>query len=625
MPHCGIRGGGGAIAARHPGPPDSPAKLPRRRSRRGCWPAMPLRRRRFDEMLAAGRHRPAALAAFRRGVRRARGRTAARLRPRARAGCCARAASRSTSMPIPTTGSMPGASISCRCCCRTQEWDALAAGIVQRARLIDAVLADLHGDAGAAARRQPAGIARCWAARAIVRASVDRDRRRRAASSTPTPATSPAPPPATGWSWVTRPTPRSATATCWPAAWRSATAWPGSSATATPSGSPATSWACRRASRRCAGATTGGSCMLSPGTGEPVLLQPLLPRPLSGLHGRPERRSHRPRQQSLSQDPGRPAAGLSGRLQAARPSDGPAASAGQRPCRHSRAGAGRAQRHRRHGQSAGQRGAAEPRAGDRSRPGLFRRVLGEAPLLPDVAHPLARRTATTATAVLATPERWAAVEAVARNDPGEPSPMLGGGPLTARRPAEALEERLATRGRTAGSRVEPVRARDHAAFDGDQAGPDALRPARLRRRRRGRLPRPAGRPGPPCRRADRRDAAQRLRQQGPVDHRDPRRAQPRQHPAHDDARGASAPDRPRSAQPDRRQPVLARPLQRARRRRSCGCCAACCRGSSRTAAPTATRSSCNGCCAFSCATCDPALPEGEEPRLGRRRGAGRHR
>ena len=39
------------------------------------------------------------------------------------------------------------------------EWDRLAAGIVQRARLIDAVLADLHGAPDAAARRQPAGVA----------------------------------------------------------------------------------------------------------------------------------------------------------------------------------------------------------------------------------------------------------------------------------------------------------------------------------------------------------------------------------------------------------------------------------------------------------------------------------
>ena len=46
-------------------------------------------------------------------------------------------------------------------------------------------------------------------------------------------------------------------------------------------------------------------------------------------------------------------------------------------------------------------------------------------------------------------------------------------------------------------------------------------PFDLRRGRRGRLPDHARRPRPPCRRADHRDAAQRLRQQGPVDHRRP--------------------------------------------------------------------------------------------------------
>ena len=64
---------------------------------------------------------------------------------------------------------------------------------------------------------------------------------------------------------------------------------------------------------------------------------------------------------------------------------------------------------------------------------------------------------------------------------------------------------------------------------------------------------------------DRRDPAQRLRQQGPVDHGATGRARGAQHPAHQHARGASAPHRPRPAQPHRRQSVLARPLRRARR------------------------------------------------------------
>ncbi len=105
------------------------------------------------------------------------------------------------------------------------EWERLAAGILQRARLIDAVLADLHGDAEAAAGRQPAGVAA--PGQPGLRAHQRRPRgTASAASSTPMPATWRARRRASGWSWATRPTPRSATAMCWPAGWRSATAWP---------------------------------------------------------------------------------------------------------------------------------------------------------------------------------------------------------------------------------------------------------------------------------------------------------------------------------------------------------------------------------------------------------------
>ena len=227
------------------------------------------------------------------------------------------------------------------------------------------------------------------------------------------------------------------------------------------------------------------------------------------------------------------------------------------------------------------------------------------------AHPVAGRSADRA-AALARPERWALVEATARNDPGEPSPMLGAGPLAP--PARRNARGAARHGGASLGRGRAGAAGHHAVVRRRPAScrtPYALRAYVVAGR--GRLPHPARRPGPPRRRAHRRDAAQRLRQQGPLDHRTHAGARAGQHPAHDDARGASAPDRPRPAQPDRRQSVLARPLRRARRRRSCACCAACCRGSSRTAGPTATRRCCSGCCACSCARAPADAEDAEEP------------
>ena len=77
------------------------------------------------------------------------------------------------------------------------EWDRLAAGIVQRARLIDAVLADLYGAPDAPARRQPAGVAPAGQSRPSS-APASTATRRSAAFSRPMPATSPAPP-SGGW------------------------------------------------------------------------------------------------------------------------------------------------------------------------------------------------------------------------------------------------------------------------------------------------------------------------------------------------------------------------------------------------------------------------------------------
>ena len=192
--------------------------------------------------------------------------------------------------------------------------------------------------------------------------------------------------------------------------------------------------------------------------------------------------------------------------------------------------------------------------------GLFRRVLGEAPLLQDVrtlwlGDPQNRATA------LADPEHWAYVEAAARNDPGEPSTMLGGGPLT--EPArQALQERVQREGHRWVA-VEPLRLATTPSFDGTSLVPT---PFALRayvvvtedgyQVLPGGLVRLAG--APTCR-----NLAQRLRQQGSVGHRAERRAAAAQHPAHVDAGSASPPDRPRPAQPHHRQSVLARPLQRA--------------------------------------------------------------
>ena len=232
---------------------------------------------------------------------------------------------------------------------------------------------------------------------------------------------------------------------------------------------------------------------------------------------------------------------------------------------------------------------------------LFRRVLGEDALLPDVrtlwlGDPEARATA------LAQPERWSLLEATERNDPGEPANVLTG-PLSAA--ARAGSRRPAGHGGTPVGRGRAGPPRHHANLRGGPAGAGPVRAARLRRGRPGRLPRPARRARPARGRAQRRHAAQRLRQQGPLDHLVGARAPAGQHPALDHAGGASAPDGSRPAQPDHGQSVLARALCRARRRDHARCCAACWRGSSRTGAPTAIPRCCSACCACSCARVRP--------------------
>ncbi len=100
--------------------------------------------------------------------------------------------------------------------------------------------------------------------------------------------------------------------------------------------------------------------------------------------------------------------------------------------------------------------------------GLFRRVLGEEPMLRDVrtiwlGDPQHRAAA------LAQAERWASVEASVRNDPGEPSTMLGGRPLN---PADrqVLAERLALDGHRWVA-VEPMRLATTPSFDGTSLVP----------------------------------------------------------------------------------------------------------------------------------------------------------
>ena len=99
---------------------------------------------------------------------------------------------------------------------------------------------------------------------------------------------------------------------------------------------------------------------------------------------------------------------------------------------------------------------------------LFPRMLGESQLLSDIAtiwlgEPRNRK------AVLASAERWAAVEAIARNDPGEPSPMLGPGALTpsARRTLE--DQTTSESHRWVG--VEPVTLATTPVFDGTRLVP----------------------------------------------------------------------------------------------------------------------------------------------------------
>ena len=100
--------------------------------------------------------------------------------------------------------------------------------------------------------------------------------------------------------------------------------------------------------------------------------------------------------------------------------------------------------------------------------GLCRRVLGEAPLLADVPTRWLG-TPDAAAAVLREPERWALIEAIARNDPGEPSPILGPGPLSA--PARRkLEERLAAEAHRWVA-VEPVTLATTPSFDGERFVP----------------------------------------------------------------------------------------------------------------------------------------------------------
>lgn len=99
---------------------------------------------------------------------------------------------------------------------------------------------------------------------------------------------------------------------------------------------------------------------------------------------------------------------------------------------------------------------------------LFRRVLGEAPLLQDVRTLWLGDQQNQAMA-LADPERWAYVEAAARNDPGEPSTLLGGGPLT-ELARHSLQERVQREGHRWVA-VEPLRLATTPSFDGTSLVP----------------------------------------------------------------------------------------------------------------------------------------------------------
>ena len=100
--------------------------------------------------------------------------------------------------------------------------------------------------------------------------------------------------------------------------------------------------------------------------------------------------------------------------------------------------------------------------------GLFQRLLGEAPLLADVPTRWLGGAGQVA-AALNEPERWALIEAIARNDPGEPSPVLGPGVLgTAAR--RKLEGRLAAEAHRWVA-VEPVPLATTPSFDGERFVP----------------------------------------------------------------------------------------------------------------------------------------------------------
>ena len=282
------------------------------------------------------------------------------------------------------------------------EWGKLAAGILQRARLIDAVLADLHGTQRLLQDGSlPASL--LLGSPAFVRTSVDReapDRRFLYAYACDVART------ASG-EWVIL---GDQTDTAIGHGYALA------SRVALSHGLAQLFRDCR--TRRLAGhflrlqESFQGLCgrddgrivILSPGPAEPVLLQPRLPRPLSRLHGGRERRPHRARQSGLPEDAGRAAAGLSDRGQAARSPDGPAAPAGQRAREHPGAGPGREERHRRDGQSAWQRRGANHALAPFAA-GLCRRLLGEA-LLADVPTRWLG-TPDAAAAALREPERWA--------------------------------------------------------------------------------------------------------------------------------------------------------------------------------------------------------------------------
>ena len=452
---------------------------------------------------------------------------------------------------------------------------------MQRARLIDAVLARPHGEARpAACRLLPASL--------VLGSPAPRPRQRRprgadrAASSTPTPATSPAPP--TG-EWVvlaTRPTPPSATATCWPARVALSHGLAGLFRDCHTAARRAITSACRRASRRVP-RDDGRIVVLSPGPeARPISATPTS-RAISATPGR-ERRPHRPRQQALSQDAGRPAAGLSGRLQAARaPADPlhlPGSGMPAFPGWSRRRAAATSPWSIALGSGVLQNHALAPFAAACSAG-----CCGEAPLLAGRARRSGWATGEPPRGAGATPElglrrshraqrSWRAVGPCWRRprSPAARSGASGAGPAAEGHRWVAVEPvRLATTpivrrerpGPQPRSRCAPMSWSPRTATGSCPAAWSAW-PAR---------PQP-----PPC------PTASAARTCG-----SPRRTPELQQPSilRTTCRGASAPDRPRPAQPHRRQSVLARPLRASAPRRPCACCAACWRASSRTAAPTA--------------------------------------